>query len=89
MFKPVAQYFQSGDLIQFTTESYNDIYEPIAGNQITLKVFQKNDGSESIFNFIGGDVNKTLNIGTLDKGIYYYKAVSVSNDEKLFSNETT
>ena len=86
VFKPVAQYFQSGDLIQFTTESYNDIYEPIAGNQITLKVFQKNDGSESIFNFIGGDVNKTLNIGTLDKGIYYYEAVSVSNDEKLFSN---
>ena len=86
MFNPISPFFQSGDLIQFTSESYNDIYEPIAGNRITLKVFQKKGGAASIFNFIGSDTNKTLNIGTLEKGIYYYEAVSVSNGKSLSSN---
>ncbi|MDC1516972.1 hypothetical protein N8385_04540 [Cyclobacteriaceae bacterium] len=86
MFNPISPFFQSGDLIQFTSESYNDIYEPIAGNRITLKVFQKKGEAASIFNFIGSDTNKTLNIGTLEKGIYYYEAVSVSNGKSLSSN---
>ena len=86
IFNPISPFFQSGDLIQFTSESYNDIYEPIAGNRITLKIFQKKVGAASIFNFIGSDTNKTLNIGTLEKGIYYYEAVSVSNGKSLSSN---
>jgi hypothetical protein len=85
IFEPITPFFQSGDLIQFTSESYNDIYEPIAGNRITLKVFQEKDRSESIFNFIGSDANKTLSIGTLGKGIYFYEALSVSNGKNLSS----
>jgi hypothetical protein len=86
IFEPITPFFQNGDLIQFTSESYNDIYEPIAGNRITLKVFQRKGGMGSIFNFIGNNANKTLSIGTLDKGIYFYEATSISNGKNLSSN---
>ena len=48
-------------------------------------MFQEKDRSESIFNFIGSDANKTLSIGTLGKGIYFYEALSVSNGKNLSS----
>ena len=86
IFKPLSPFFQVSDIIQFTSEFYNDIYEPITGNRITLKVYSKQNESESIYNFTGGDVNKTFSIGTLDKGIYNYEAVTVFNGENFSSN---
>jgi hypothetical protein len=49
-------------------------------------VYSKQNESESIYNFTGGDVNKTFSIGTLDKGIYNYEAVTVFNGENFSSN---
>ncbi len=86
IFKPLAPIFQISDIIQFTSESYNDIYEPITGNRITLRVLSKKNGSESIYNFTVNDVNKTFNIGTLEKGIYNYEASTAFNGENFSSN---
>jgi len=86
IFKPVVPFFQVNDIIKFTSESYNDIYEPIAGNRITLRVYSKKNGSENIYNFTGSDVNKTFDIGTLDKGIYNYEAITDFNGEHFSSN---
>ena len=85
IFKPLAPSFQVSDIIQFTSESYNDIYEPISGNRITLRVYSKKNKLESIYNFTGGDTNKTLSIGTLDKGIYNYEAITTFNNENFSS----
>ena len=66
-------------------ESYNDIYEPITGNRITLRVYSKKNKLESIYNFTGGDTNKVFSIGTLDKGIYNYEAITTFNNENFSS----
>ena len=86
IFKPLAPFFQVSDVIQFTSESYNHIYEPITGNRITLRVYSKKNGSESIYNFTGSDVNKTFSIGTLEKGIYNYEASTTLYGESFSSN---
>ena len=86
IFKPLAPFFQVSDIIQFTSESYNDIYEPITGNKITLRVYSKKNKLESIYNFTGGDTNEIFSIGTLDKGIYNYEAITTFNGENFSSN---
>ncbi len=79
-FEPVNRVFSEGDAIKFTSETYNDIYERISGNDISVMVTDE-AGNTSNFNFVADANNNMLNAGSLSEGIYKYVATTELGDQ--------
>lgn len=68
------------ETVFFETQVYNDIYEPIFGQDITLKL-KHESGSEKEFSYVNNRSNTGYAINGLKDGIYHYQAAAVVNSK--------
>ena len=78
---PVKDGFEEGEAIVFKSETYNEIFEPLYGEIINLKV----TGSDQTFNydFTPIEGNTQIEIDNLPEGLYGYAASTFLNGKRL------
>lgn len=70
---PREKEYLSTDNIVFETELYNDLYEPLYGQNIELKL-SREGGKTSTYTFTNAQGYTSFDIGNLPSGIYNYTA---------------
>ncbi|WP_439583860.1 VWA domain-containing protein [Dyadobacter bucti] len=70
---PVRNEFEAGEQVVFQTEIYNDIYEPIFGQEVKLDVTDEK-GKTRQFSYTHSKENPRFSISGLTDGVYRYAA---------------
>ncbi|MCE6989341.1 VWA domain-containing protein [Dyadobacter sp. CY323] len=70
---PVRNEFESGEQVVFQTEIYNDIYEPIFGQEVKLDVTDEK-GKARQFTYTHSAESPRFNVSGLPEGVYRYVA---------------
>ncbi len=81
-FRTRGNNFSNLQSIFFDSEVYNDIYERIYGNRISLTI-TPSEGESQDFEFIDSEYNSSFAVPSLESGIYRYSA-SVKVGDKVF-----
>ena len=72
--------FFDNETVSFEAEVYNDSYERIFGNDVSIKVTDENGATEE-YSFIPSSANSKLEISGLTQGVYKYEATTKRNDQ--------
>jgi hypothetical protein len=78
---PVKQQFSDTESIVFESQVYNDIYEPVYGNTISLELSDEM-GKKYQYNYATSPGNARYEIGGLKEGVYRYKSSTNINGKK-------
>ncbi len=78
---PVEQQFSDTESIVFESQVYNDIYEPVFGNTISLELSDEM-GKKYQYNYVISPGNARYEIGGLKEGVYRYKSATEINGKK-------
>lgn len=70
---PVKQEFSDTDPVVFESQVYNDIFEPVYGNNIQLELIDE-VGKKSEYSYVTSPGNIRYQIGGLKEGVFRYKA---------------
>ncbi|TLU99344.1 VWA domain-containing protein [Dyadobacter luticola] len=70
---PVRNEFEAGEQVAFQTEIYNDIYEPIFGQEVTLNLIDEK-GKSRQFTYTHSKESPRFNVSGLAEGVYRYAA---------------
>lgn len=70
---PIRQEFAHTEPVTFESQVYNDIYEPVYGNTISLDIVDEKGKKHSYAYVISAGINR-YQIGGLDEGVYRFKA---------------
>jgi hypothetical protein len=70
---PVRAEFEAGEQVVFQTEIYNDIYEPIYGQEVKLDVTDEK-GKKRQFSYTHSAENPRYKVSGLPEGVYRYQA---------------
>lgn len=73
------EFYDSEDVI-FETEVYNDIYEPVYGNEIQLTITDEK-GTQSNFSYATSTANNQYRVNGLTQGVYQFSASTLLNNE--------
>jgi hypothetical protein len=77
---PVQQEFSDTEPVVFESQVYNDIYEPVYGNDIDIEVTD-DLGQKKQYSYTTGAGNIRYSIGGLKEGVYRYKSKTVINQK--------
>lgn len=78
---PVDQQFSETEPIVLESQVYNDIYEPVYGNTISIEISDEM-GKKYQYNYATSPGNARYEIGGLKEGIYRYKSSTTINGKK-------
>ncbi|MEM9339526.1 MAG: hypothetical protein AAGA66_12405, partial [Bacteroidota bacterium] len=81
-FQSRASRFSSIESPIFDSEVYNDIYERVYGNTLSLRV-NPEQGNGTEYEFIDSEFKSSFKIPPLPSGLYNYQASTVVGDKKL------
>ncbi|QRR03865.1 VWA domain-containing protein [Dyadobacter sandarakinus] len=70
---PVSNEFDAGEQVIFQTEIYNDIYEPVFGQEVKLDI-RDEKGRNRQFAYTHTKENPRFNVSGLSDGVYQYAA---------------
>jgi hypothetical protein len=70
---PVQQQFSDTEPVQFETQVYNEIFEPVYGNTIEIELIDET-GQRTNYKYTTGVGNTRYSIGGLTEGVYRFKA---------------
>ncbi len=77
---PSENEFYDSEDITFETEIYNDIYEPIYGNEIQLTITNE-EGTSNNFNYTTSSANSQYRVNGLTQGVYQFTASTLLNGQ--------
>jgi len=77
---PAKNGFEVGEDVSFISETYNQLFEPLFGEQIFLKISKEDNTSEFSFTPFAGSLK--LSIGQLTEGLYSYTAYTSLNGKQ-------
>jgi len=72
--------FSNFEDVVFESEVYNDIYERIYGDEISL-IIEDEKGATSAYGFVTSNVNSRFRVKGLERGIYKFKATALIKGE--------
>lgn len=72
---PIRAEFDAGEQVSFQTEVYNDIYEPIFGQEVKLDLIDEK-GKTKQFTYTHTQESPRFNVSGLDDGVYRYSATT-------------
>lgn len=75
---PLKNEYYDNETVIFETEAYNDIYEQVYGQQVSLTITHE-AGDKQGFTYMTSESNTRYRINGLTAGIYNYAATSVVN----------
>ena len=81
---PLANEYNENEPVILETEVYNDIYEEVYGQPITLSVTDE-DGASTEYTYTTSAANTRYRLGGLQEGIYQYTATTSIDGEILYS----
>lgn len=70
---PVQQQFSDTEPVQFETQVYSEIFEPVYGNTVEIELTDES-GKRTNYRYTTGAGNTRYSIGGLSEGVYRYKA---------------
>ena len=73
---PVRPEFEEGEEVVFQTEIYNDIYEPVYGQEVKLDITDEN-GKTKAYTYTHTAENPRFNISGLLEGVYRFQATTL------------
>lgn len=77
---PVSETFEDTQPVVFETEIYNDIYEAIYGQPVSLSITAE-DGTQKKFNYTTNENNTQYRVSNLPEGVYQYEASTNINGQ--------
>jgi hypothetical protein len=78
---PIAQQFSDTEAVVFESQVYNDIYEPVYGNTISLELTDE-AGKKYQYSYATSPGNARYQIGGLTEGVYKYRSATEINGKK-------
>lgn len=78
------EYLDSEPVI-FRSETYNEIYEPIYGNKVFIKITHESGASKS-YEYTPSEMNSSFSIKGQKEGLYKYTASTKVSGETLYSS---
>ncbi|MDX1628185.1 MAG: hypothetical protein R3345_05765 [Fulvivirga sp.] len=79
---PIKNEFTTNEAVVFDSEVYNDLYERIYGNKITLNLTDE-EGENFSYDFITSENNTRYRITGLSEGVYKYTAYTMLQGEQV------
>lgn len=76
---PIQQEFSDTEPVIFESQVYNDIFEPVFGNTITIEI-TKESGEKSEYTYVTSPGNIRYQIGGLKEGVYRYRSRTTINN---------
>ena len=77
IFRPLAIKNNEYDNVDFECELYNEIYEPIIGSKIILRLREESaNSSDRLFEFVNSTVPFKYSLSSLKNGVYNYEAIA-------------
>lgn len=73
---PIRQEFGDTEPVVFESQVYNDIFEPVYGNEVEIQI-TGDDGKRMRYTYITSPGNTRYQIGGLTEGVYNYRATTV------------
>jgi hypothetical protein len=70
---PVKQQFSDTETVVFESQVYNDIYEPVYGNSVSLELTDE-QSKKYHYNYVISPGNARYEIGGLKEGVYRYRS---------------
>ncbi|MDH5367090.1 MAG: VWA domain-containing protein [Cyclobacteriaceae bacterium] len=80
-FHTVNREITTSESIQFESEIYNDLYEPIYDKSVDITISNEN-GVVTNYNYITSLGNSRFNVSGLEEGVYKYTATTLLNGRK-------
>jgi hypothetical protein len=74
---PVKDEYEVGQNIKFAAETYNELFEPVYGEQVTIRLSKGEDLNTYTFTPLDGSTE--VSVGILEDGIYNYEGYTVIN----------
>ncbi|MCS6824105.1 MAG: VWA domain-containing protein [Cytophagaceae bacterium] len=74
VYTPQAEFIASEDVL-FETEAYNDLYERVYGQTISLKIRDEKNNVMT-YSYVNGENNHTFTVKGLNPGVYKYTATT-------------
>ncbi len=81
-FRSRGNTFSNAEIIRFDAEVYNDIYERVYGNTISLKVTSQ-EGKIWDFEFVDSEFKSFFKVPPLESGLYSYEASVITSNKKI------
>lgn len=78
---PVKQEFSDVEQVVFESQVYNDIFEPVYGNNINIEL-TSDQGKVSRYSYVTNPGNIRYQIGGLGEGVYRYRSQTEINGSK-------
>lgn len=75
---PIRQDFSETEPVVFESQVYNDIFEPVYGNEVKIEV-RHESGQTRNYSYVTSPGNSRYQIGGLDEGVYRYRSSTVIN----------
>jgi hypothetical protein len=75
---PVQQEFSDTEPVIFESQVYNDIFEPVFGNTISIDITDEKGGRKN-YSYTTSPGNSQYQIGGLEEGVYRYRASTTVN----------
>ncbi len=72
---PIRPEFELGEEVVFQTEAYNDIYEPVFGQEVKLSL-KDEKGVVKPYNYVHTAENPRFSISGMKEGVYHYEAIT-------------
>ena len=79
-FYPIRDAYEVGEAIIFVSETYNELFEPLFGEQVNLKVTDASEVRNYAFTPLAG--SQRMSIDDLPGGLYNYSAYTTLNGER-------
>jgi hypothetical protein len=77
---PIRQEFSDTEPVIFESQVYNDIFEPVYGNNIEIQITDES-GRKRDYSYVTSPGNVRYQIGGLSEGIYKYRSTTVLNNK--------
>lgn len=77
---PVRQEFSDTEAVVFESQVYNDIFEPVYGNNVEIDITNES-GQRTNYNYVISPGNTRYQIGGLKEGVYRYRSRTLLNEK--------
>ncbi len=77
---PIKQEFSDTEAVIFESQVYNDIFEPIYGNEIEIFLTDES-GKKTDYTYVTSPGNTRYQIGGLKEGVYHYRSRTTINSK--------
>lgn len=77
---PIQQEFSEVEPVVFESQVYNDIFEPVFGNTISIELFDE-AGKQTRYSYVLSPGNIRYQIGGLKEGVYRYRSRTTINGQ--------